>query len=224
MSDGIPEESMYMLHNMEDAWRVFRIIAEFVEGFEDLKNLPPSVTVYGSARTKESNFYYQKARELGKKLVEDDLCVITGGGLGIMEAANRGAFEAGGISVGCSIELPMEEKPNPYINRLVSFRYFFVRKVMFVKYSHAFVAFPGGFGTLDEVCEMLTLIQTNKIKQFPVILFGSEYWKPFTDWIENTLLKAGNISPEDMDLFHLLDDVDETVKIIHDFHGNRPSK
>ncbi|MCP4723681.1 MAG: TIGR00730 family Rossman fold protein [bacterium] len=221
MSDSFTEESMHMLHNMEDAWRVFRIIAEFVEGFEDLNNLPPAVTVYGSARTKESNFYYQKARELGKKLVEDDLCVITGGGLGIMEAANRGAFEADGISVGCNIELPMEQKPNPYINRLVSFRYFFVRKVMFSKYSHAFVAFPGGFGTLDEVCEMLTLIQTDKIRRFPVILYGSEYWQPFVDWIENTLLKAGNISPEDMNLFHVLDDVDEVVKIIHDFHGNR---
>ncbi len=208
------------IYKLDDAWRVFRIISEFVEGFEDLNNLPPAVTVWGSARTQESDPYYQKACELGKLLVREKFCVITGGGGGIMEGANRGAFEADGISVGCNIELPFEQVPNKYINRLVSFRYFFVRKVMFVKYAHAFVAFPGGFGTLDEVFEMLTLIQTNKVKQFPVILIGSEFWKGAMDWIENSLLKAGNISPEDTDLFTIEDDMENVVRIIQDFHKN----
>ncbi len=218
--NDLDKESKYMLQNLEDAWRVFRIIAEFVEGFETFNSLPPSVTIFGSARTTEDNFYYQKARELGARLVKENLGVITGGGGGIMEAGNRGAFEAKGISVGCNIELPMEQNANPYINRLVSFKYFFIRKVMFVKYAHAFVAFPGGFGTLDEVFEMLTLIQTDKIKRFPVILYGKKYWDPLIDWIKTTMLKEeANISPEDMDLFYLEDSIDEIINIIHKFHG-----
>lgn len=217
-------EDSYQLQNIDDAWRVFRIISEFVEGFDELKNLPPAVTVFGSARTEESDPYYAQARELGQKLVQENLCVITGGGGGIMEAANRGAFEKNGISVGCNIELPMEQVPNKYINRLISFRYFFVRKVMFVKYAHAFVAYPGGFGTLDEVFEMLTLIQTNKIKKFPVILVGSEYWNGIGDWMRRELLGKGRISPEDIDLITIEDSVDNIIKIIHDFHRNQKEK
>lgn len=216
--DEYKNKDLYQLHNIDDAWRVFRILSEFVDGFDELNTLPPSVTIFGSARTEESDPYYKQARKLGDLLIKNKLCVITGGGGGIMEAANRGAFEADGISVGCNIQLPMEQVPNKYINRLISFRYFFVRKVMFVKYAHAFVAFPGGFGTLDEVFEMLTLIQTNKIKKFPVILFGSEYWLGLIDWIKKELLNEGRISPEDLNLFSVEDSVENVIKIIHDFH------
>ncbi len=209
-----------LLHQLsEDSWRMFRIIAEFVEGFEELTELPPAVSIFGSARTKPDDQYYIKARQLAKLLVKEGLCVITGGGPGIMEAANRGAFEAKGISVGLNIELPFEQDANKYINKLINFRYFFVRKVMFVKYAHAYVAFPGGFGTLDEVFESLTLIQTQKIKRFPVILVGSEFWNSMVDWLKDTLLKEGNISPEDLNLFHVVDDIEKVLEIIHDFHG-----
>jgi len=212
-------ENRHLQHLLEDSWRIFRIIAEFVEGFEELNLLPPAVTIYGSARTKSTEFYYKKARELGRRLVRENLCVITGGGPGIMEAANRGAYEAGGISVGLNIELHYEQKPNKYINKKIDFRYFFVRKVMFVKYTHAFIAFPGGYGTMDEVFEMLTLIQTNKIKTVPVILFGAEFWNTLLKWIRNTLLRTGKISEEDIELITVVDDLDEVIKIVHDFHG-----
>lgn len=217
---NIDKDSMYMLRNIDDAWRVFRIIGEFVEGFEELKSLPPAVAIFGSARTSSSDYYYQQAEALAKLLVKDKLCVITGGGPGIMEAGNKGAMEQGGISVGLNIELPMEQTHNPYINKLINFKYFFIRKVMFVKYAHAFVAFPGGFGTLDEIFESLTLIQTDKIDKFPVILFGSDFWNPMVDWLKNSLLKNEKISPEDMDLFHVEDDIEKVVEIIHKFHGN----
>jgi uncharacterized protein (TIGR00730 family) len=217
------DEAFDHINKLDDAWRVFRIISEFVDGFEGMNDLPPAVTVWGSARTQENDPFYKLARELGKLLVKDKFCVITGGGGGIMEAANRGAYDAKGISVGCNIELPFEQVPNKYINKLISFRYFFIRKVMFVKYAHAFVAFPGGYGTLDEVFEMLTLIQTKKVKRFPVILVGSDYWKGVLNWIENVLLKSGNISPEDTELFKVEDDMRSVVRIIHEFHKNNKS-
>ena len=215
------DKDLYLQHNLEDAWRVFRIISEFVDGFEVLNMLPPAVTIFGSARTKPGDPYYEKARELGKLIAKENLCVITGGGGGIMEAANRGAFEADGISVGCNIELPTEQIPNKYINKLISFRYFFVRKVMFVKYAHAFVAFPGGFGTLDEVFEMLTLIQTHKIKKFPVVLVGKKYWEGMLNWINDPMLTSGRVSPEDLDLFNIEDSMECVIQIIHKFHGAR---
>ena len=218
--DHALDEAFDQINKLDDAWRVFRIISEFVDGFEELNNLPPAVTVWGSARTQENDHFYKLAYELGKLLVKDKFCVITGGGGGIMEAANRGAYDAKGISVGCNIELPYEQVPNEYINKLVSFRYFFIRKVMFVKYAHAFVAFPGGFGTLDEVFEMLTLIQTKKVKRFPVVLVGSDYWKGALNWIENVLLQSGNISPKDTELFRVEDDMRSVVRIIHEFHRN----
>ncbi len=213
------EENRHLHKLLEDSWRIFRIMAEFVEGFEELNALPPAVTIFGSARTKSTDIYYKKARELGKRLVKENLCVITGGGPGLMEAGNRGAFESGGISVGLNIELPFEQNPNLYINKPINFRYFFVRKVMFVKYTKAIVAFPGGFGTLDEVFEMLTLIQTNKIKMVPIILYGSDFWKPLVDFIHNVLLKTEKISESDFDLIHLTDDIDEIIHIIHTFYG-----
>lgn len=212
-------DTRHIQHLLEDSWRIFRIIAEFVEGFDELNDLPPAVTIFGSARTKPSEQDYKNARKLGKMLVKENLCVITGGGPGIMEAGNRGAFEAGGISVGLNIELPFEQEANPYINKIINFRYFFVRKVMFVKYAHALVAFPGGYGTLDEVFEMLTLIQTNKIKKLPVILFGSKFWNPLMEWTEKTLLDTNKISKEDIDLIEVTDDLDEVINIIHKFHG-----
>ncbi len=218
--DHTLDEAFDQINKLDDAWRVFRIISEFVDGFEELNNLPPAVTVWGSARTQENDHFYKLAYELGKLLVKDKFCVITGGGGGIMEAANRGAYDAKGISVGCNIELPYEQVPNEYINKLVSFRYFFIRKVMLVKYAHAFVAFPGGFGTLDEVFEMLTLIQTKKVKRFPVVLVGSDYWKGALNWIENVLLQSGNISPKDTELFRVEDDMRSVVRIIHEFHRN----
>jgi len=215
------DKDLYLQHNLEDAWRVFRIVAEFVDGFEVLNTLPPAVTIFGSARTKPGELYYEKARQLGRLIVKENLCVITGGGGGIMEAANRGAYEADGISVGLNIELPTEQIPNKYITKLISFRYFFVRKVMFVKYAHAFVAFPGGFGTLDELFEMLTLMQTHKIKRFPVILIGSEYWKGLLDWMQNPMLTTERVSLEDLELFNVEDTMENVIKIIHEFHGTQ---
>ena len=213
------DKTQYLNQHLDEAWRVFRIVSEFVDGFEELNKLPPGVTIFGSARVKKSDSYYKKARRLGRLIAGEDLCVITGAGGGIMEAANRGAYEAGGISIGLNIELPLEQVPNKYINKLISFRYFFVRKVMFAKYTHAFVAFPGGFGTLDEVFEVLTLIQTHKIKRFPVILIGTEYWNSLYDWMEKALIKNGKIYPEDAHLFNIEDSLEAVIKIIHDFHG-----
>lgn len=210
------DHRQYLIDSMgiDDIWRVFRIMAEFAESFEILSKLPYAVTVFGSARTKEDQPFYQQARELGARIAKENFATVTGGGPGIMEAANRGAFEAGGLSVGMNIELPMEQDPNPYTTTTIDYHYFFVRKVMLVKYSVAFVIFPGGFGTLDELFESLTLIQTHRIKKFPVIMYGSEYWAGLVEWIKNTLLEHGNISPEDLDLFHITDSIDETMKLI----------
>lgn len=203
----------------EDAWRLFRIIGDFVDGFEVLPEFIPAVTFYGSARVKEGNKYYEAARELAKKLVEKGFSIITGGGPGIMEAGNRGAKEGGGRSVGLNITLPMEQIPNPYATVTLNFRYFFARKVMFNKYATAYVLFPGGYGTLDEMTETLVLIQTKKLKPFPVILYGSEYWNGLVQWIKDTMLAGGYISPEDFNLFQIVDDLDKIVEIIVNFYS-----
>ncbi|WP_084957429.1 TIGR00730 family Rossman fold protein [Thermoactinospora rubra] len=197
-----------------DPWRVMRIQAEFVEGFGQLAELPPAVSVFGSARTKEGTPDYDMARDLGAALARAGYAVITGGGPGIMEAGNRGASEAGGISVGLGIELPFEQRMNDYVDLGIEFRYFFVRKTMFVKYSCGFIALPGGFGTLDELFEALTLVQTRKVTSFPVVLMGTEFWGGMLEWIKSSLLDTGKIAPEDMDLIHLTDDVEEAVSII----------
>jgi len=198
----------------EESWRIFRIMAEFVDGIEALSNLPPAVTIFGSARAKPGDKYYTLADKLGGELARQGLAVITGGGPGVMEAANKGAFEARGQSVGLNIELPFEQKLNPYTNINLSFRYFFIRKVMFVKYAIGYVIFPGGFGTMDELFEALTLIQTDKIKPFPVVLFGSEYWSGLVDWIENTMLEGRMISPEDRSIFTVTDSIQAVVEIM----------
>ncbi|MCC8180446.1 MAG: TIGR00730 family Rossman fold protein [Planctomycetes bacterium] len=200
-----------------DPWRIFRIMAEFVEGFEAMAQVNNGVSVFGSARTPEDDRYYVMARELGKQLTASGYTVITGGGPGIMEAANRGANDADGISIGLNIDLPFEQKPNPYIGKLLSFRYFFCRKVMFAKYSKALIAFPGGFGTLDELFEHLTLVQTKKIMPMPVVLVGSGFWNGCLDWIKNELLvKEKYISPEDMFLFEVVDTVEDVMDILQD--------
>ena len=206
-----------------ESWRVFRIMSEFVDAFETMARVGPAVSVFGSARTKPGDRYYQLAVDCGRKLVEKDFAVITGGGPGIMSAANRGAIEAGGTSVGLNISLPMEQDANPYQNVELDFRYFFIRKVMFVKYASGFVIFPGGFGTMDEFFESLTLIQTLKIIPFPVVLIGSDFWRGLLDWMRTVQDEAFHtISPEDFELFHLTDDLDEAVTILHEtFLGKR---
>jgi uncharacterized protein (TIGR00730 family) len=204
-------------YKTSDSWRVFRIMGEFVGGFDDLATITKGVSVFGSARTAEDSEFYIAAQETGRLLAEAGFEVITGGGPGIMEAANRGAFEAGKVSVGCNIELPFEQQPNPYQTRMMSFKYFFVRKTMFIKYSNAYVIFPGGFGTMDELFEALTLIQTRKIRNFPVVLFGSQYWRGLLGWLTSTMLNEKNINSEDLGLLHLTDSpkgaVDFIVKV-----------
>ena len=197
-----------------DTWRVFRIMGEFVEGFDDLATITRGVSIFGSARTTSDNPQYTAAQETAALLARAGYAVITGGGPGIMEAANRGAFEAGGLSIGCNIELPFEQSSNPYLTRSLTFKYFFVRKTMFVKYSTAFIIFPGGFGTLDELFEALTLIQTRKIKNFPVVLFGSAYWAGMMDWVRGTMLSEGKIAETDLRLLHLTDSPAEAVEIV----------
>ena len=198
-----------------ETWRLFRIISEFVDGFEVMSEVGPAVSVFGSARTKPDDPVYQLAVDCGKKIVENDFAVITGGGPGVMEAANKGAYDVGGKSIGLNINLPMEQDPNPFQNYELSFRYFFVRKVMFVKYACGFIIFPGGFGTMDEVFEALTLIQTLKIEPFPVVLVGTDFWGGLLDWIKDTMRdRYKTISPDDIDLFHITDDVDEAIDYI----------
>jgi uncharacterized protein (TIGR00730 family) len=206
-----------------ESWRVFRIMSEFVEAFETMSHVGPAVSVFGSARTKPADPYYQLAVECGRKLVEKGFAVITGGGPGIMEAANKGALEANGASVGLNIALPMEQMPNPYQNVELDFRYFFIRKVMFVKYANGFIIFPGGFGTMDEFFESLTLMQTLKVAPFPVVLIGSSFWKGLIDWFHETLdTRFQTISPQDFNLFSVTDDVDEAIQIVYDtFTGQR---
>jgi len=207
-------EKQYMIENMEpgESWRLFRIISELVDGIEDLHNIYPAVSIFGSARSKPGDPVYQKAELIGRKCAEAGYAVITGGGGGVMEAANKGAAEAGGISVGLNIELPFEQKPNPYSNKKLSFRYFFVRKVMFVKYAQAYIILPGGFGTMDELMEAVTLIQTKKIKPFPVFLIDSNYWKPLLEWFKNSLVGSGVINIEDLDIITVLDNPDDLVR------------
>jgi len=198
-----------------EAWRIFRIMSEFVEGFETLWNLPPAVTIFGSARTPPTDPNYDAARRCARLLAERGLAVITGGGPGIMEAANRGAREAGGCSVGLNISLPMEQAPNPYQTHAINFDYFFARKVMFVKHAKAFVIFPGGFGTLDEFFEALTLIQTLKIRPFPVICYNTTFWSGLIDWVREALSERfATISPRDIELFRVTDSVEEIVELI----------
>ena len=199
---------------IKDSWRMFHIIAEFVEGFEALAEIHPSVSIFGSSRVNSDDKVYQRAAQVAQLLAENGFGVITGGGPGVMEAANKGASLAGGKSVGLNIQLPHEQEPNPYTNLNLSFRYFFVRKVMFVKYAVAYIIFPGGFGTMDELFESMTLIQTHKIRPFPVILVGSEYWKGLLDWIRSVVLKEAKISPSDLDIFQLIDDPEEIVRTI----------
>ena len=197
-----------------DPWRVFRIMGEFVEGFDELATLTRGIAIFGSARTAPDDPDYKAAQETGALLANEGFAVITGGGPGIMEAANRGAFEAGGLSIGCNIELPFEQKANAYQTLSLTFKYFFVRKMMFVKYSLAFVIFPGGFGTFDELFEALTLIQTKKIRNFPIVLFGKKYWSGLLEWLGDVVLTEGKISSSDMKMFHVTDSPAEVVEIV----------
>lgn len=203
-------EKQYIIDALaEDSWRMFKIMGEFVNGFEEMADVGKAVTIFGSARFKPDNAYYKQATELAAQLAECGYAVITGGGPGIMEAGNKGAFETNGQSIGLNINLPFEQHSNPYLTQEVNFKYFFIRKVMLVKYSTAFVVFPGGFGTMDELFESLTLIQTKKILPFPVFLVGRSYWQGLIDWLRGTMLKEGTISEENMWLFKLVDDTSE---------------
>jgi uncharacterized protein (TIGR00730 family) len=206
-----------------DTWRVFRIMAELVEGFEALNNIGPAVSVFGSARIDPGSPYYNKCVQVTESLAKDGFAVISGGGPGIMEAANKGAQNANGTSVGLNIALPMEQIQNPFQDVRIEFRYFFVRKLMFVKYAVAYVIFPGGFGTMDELFEALTLIQTKKIRGFPVVLVGREYWSGLIDWMKNTLLAADSINKEDLDLMHIVDEPEEVCAIINRRYKDRLS-
>jgi hypothetical protein len=212
-------EKQYVLDyiTLKDSWRLFHILAEFVEGFENLNDVHPAVTIFGSARAKKGDPLYTTAYELAKVLGRNKFNVITGGGPGVMEAVNKGAKEEGAQSVGINIELPFEQKPNPYITVPLSFKYFFVRKVMFIKYAIAYIVLPGGFGTLDEFFEAITLIQTNKIRPFPVILVGSDFWKSLIEWMEKNMLARGMISKEDLNIFRIMDDPEEIVAYIKKF-------
>ena len=201
-----------------DPWRVLRIQAEFVEGFDALAAIGPAVTFFGSARVREPDPMYDAARKLAAELGRRGFAIITGGGPGIMEAANRGAQEGGGLSIGCNIELPFEQSLNAYVDLGIEFRYFFVRKTMFVKYAEAFVIFPGGFGTLDELFESLTLIQTGKVVHFPVILFSSAYWQGLTSWVRERVLAEGKISADDLNLMVVTDDIGHAADVVQAFH------
>lgn len=204
-----------------DSWMIFKVMSEFVEGFEKLAKIGPCVTIFGSARTKPDHKYYKIAEDIAEELVHHGYGVVTGGGPGIMEAGNKGAKRAGGKSVGLNIFLPFEQKGNPYIDsdKLITFDYFFVRKVMFVKYSQGFIIMPGGFGTLDELTEALTLIQTKKIGRFPIVLVGKKFWAGWMKWVEQVLVDEKMISPEDLDLFNLVDTPQEAVKVIDEFYA-----
>jgi uncharacterized protein (TIGR00730 family) len=213
----IMREPKYNLDNnvIGDSWRMFRIMAEFVDGFDAMSSVDiPSVTIYGSARTAKDDPYYKLTEEISRLLAEEGYGIITGGGPGIMEAANKGAFETGGVSIGLNISLPHEQKPNPYTNLPVNFKYFFIRKVMLMKYSMAFICMPGGFGSLDELFESLTLIQTERIRPFPIVLVGSDFWSGLVTWIKERMLDMGNISPEDLQLITVLDNKEEIVEHI----------
>lgn len=208
----------------ENSWTMFKVVAEFVDGFERLNKIGPCISIFGSARTKPEEKYYKTAVQLAYRLSQEGFGVITGGGPGIMEAGNRGATMNDGISVGLNIELPHEQGNNPYISpdKVLNFNYFFVRKVMFVKYAQAFVAFPGGFGTMDELFEVLTLIQTGKIEPVPVILYGSDFWNGMKDWIQNIMSdEFKTISPKDMNLIPVTDDIEEVINVINEFYAEK---
>ncbi len=220
--DNKPKMKEWKEMKGENSWTMFKVLAEFVDGFEKMNKQGPCISIFGSARTKPGEKYYEKTVEIARGLVREGFGIITGGGPGIMEAGNKGAHLEKGLSIGLNIELPFEQSGNQYIDvdKNLDHRYFFVRKVMFVKYSQAIVVMPGGFGTLDELFETLTLIQTDKITKVPVILVGSDFWVGLVDWIKGTMLdKFGNISPGDIDLIPIVDDIDEVVKIISDFYG-----
>ncbi|HPC85895.1 MAG TPA: TIGR00730 family Rossman fold protein [Smithellaceae bacterium] len=212
-------ERQYLIDELskEESWRIFRIMAEFVDSIEDLSRIHNGVTIFGSARVKPEDPYYQKAEKLGRLLVQNGFAVITGGGPGIMEAANKGAAEAGGQSVGMNIKLPFEQKPNPYANLQIDYKYFFIRKVMFVKYAVAYIIMPGGYGTMDEFFEALTLIQTKRVKSFPVIVMGSEYWRGLLDWLKDTMLRTNMILPFDIEMIQIMDEPEEVVKHIRKY-------
>ena len=200
--------------NIGEAWRLFKIMGEFVEGFDTLNEIGPAVSFFGSARIKHSDSIYKKTEKLAKLFVENNFAVVTGGGGGVMEAANKGAAEAGGTSVGLNIILPFEQKPNSFANVKLEFKYFFIRKVMFVKYAAAYIILPGGFGTLDELFEAVTLVQTHRIRPFPLILVGSDYWSGLIDWIKTKLLSEKRISPEDIEILRVMDEPEEIVKAV----------
>ena len=210
------DEKQYVVDSLskQESWRVFRIMSEFVDSIETLSDVHNAVSIFGSARVKPDDPYYKKTKILARLLVQNGFSVITGGGPGIMEAANKGASEAGGKSVGMNIRLPFEQKPNPYANIHLDYKYFFIRKVMFVKYAVAYVILPGGFGTMDELFEALTLIQTKRIKSFPLILMGSEYWQGLLDWLKKNMLAEDKILPADLELIQVVDEPQEVVKLI----------
>jgi len=213
------EEKQYLVDALtaQESWRIFRIMAEFVDAIETLSGINHAISIFGSARVKPGDPYYEKTVVLARRLAQEGFSVITGGGPGIMEAANKGAAEGGGKSVGMNIRLPFEQKPNPYTNVHIDYKYFFIRKVMFVKYAMAYIILPGGFGTLDELFEALTLIQTKRIKSFPVILMGSEYWKGLIDWMKDTMMRDLMIEKDDLDYFQVIDDPEEVVRHIKKF-------
>lgn len=213
------EEKQYLVDALtaQESWRIFRIMAEFVDAIETLSGINHAISIFGSARVKPGDPYYEKTVVLARRLAQEGFSVITGGGPGIMEAANKGAAEGGGKSVGMNIRLPFEQKPNPYANVHIDYKYFFIRKVMFVKYAMAYIILPGGFGTLDELFEALTLIQTKRIKSFPVILMGSEYWKGLIDWMKDTMMRDLMIEKDDLDYFQVIDDPEEVVRHIKKF-------
>jgi uncharacterized protein (TIGR00730 family) len=212
----ILDQQQYVIDNLSarESWRMFRILSEFVDAIDTMSNVPKGVSIFGSARVKPGSDVYRLAEDLGRRLVEAGFSVITGGGGGVMEAGNKGAAEAGGHSVGLNIELPFEQRPNPYANVRLSFRYFFVRKVIFVKYSVAYIVMPGGYGTLDELAEAITLIQTQRIRPFPVILIGSDYWNGLIEWFRDQLARHEMISPDDLDLIRVMDDPADVVRLI----------
>lgn len=212
------ERAMNFDFTVTDPWRVLRIMSEFINGFDALAHIPASVTIFGSARTKAGDPTYEAAVETARLLARAGFGIITGGGPGIMEAGNKGAQDGGNLSIGCNIELPFEQFANPYLDISLDFNYFFVRKTMFVKYSNAFVIFPGGFGTMDELFEALTLIQTHKVIHFPVILYDSTYWSGLINWMREVMLPRGTISPQDLDLLHISDDPEEICKLVREAH------
>ena len=219
----IPDDNgrQYVIETLaEDSWRMFRILGEFALGFEEMANVGKAVTIFGSARLRSDDPYYRKAEKLAGDLARQGYVVVTGGGPGIMEAGNKGALEAGGRSIGLNVDLPHEQSPNAYQTDEIKFRYFFVRKVMLVKYSNAFVVFPGGFGTIDELFEALTLVQTKKVTPFPVFLVGVEYWRGLVQWLQGTLVRSGTVSEEDLHLFKVVDDIDGIGRAIDDYYAS----